>query len=50
MYHRSNSAYNIGLKIIANKIHNVQSAYLLQQFGYPDMTYFIAQVITFNED
>ena len=45
-----NSVYNIGLKIIGNKIHNEQSAYLLQQFDYPNMAYFIVQVITSNED
>ena len=27
----------------------MQSAYLLQQFGYPDMAYFIVQVIISNE-
>ena len=37
-------------EIIANKIHNVQSAYLLQQFVYPDMAYFIVQIIISNKD
>ena len=50
MNQRANSAYTTSLKIIANKLHNVKSEYLLQQFGYPDMAYFIVQAIIYNEN
>ena len=50
MYQRTNSGYNIGLKIIANKINNVQSSYLLQQFWLSNLAYFIVQVIISNDD